>query len=222
MTDDRKSGMALIAGMLGTIITMALHPTGHDLTTPGHSEAMSQLNVAVHSLALICLPILFLGAMGLTKRLNMPDRMALAGLVVYGFAEVAVMIAAVASGLIAPGLIHHMLAADPGTASAWSAVLALDGHINQAFAMVFVVASSVAIVLWSAAILKNKTFVRALGVYGCVLGPVTILAVVSGHLRLNVHGFGLVVLLQAIWFITAAVQLWRTNDTSDHSVAIKT
>jgi len=214
MTDDRKSSLALIAAMLGTIITMALHPTGHDLTASGHTEAMSQLNVAVHSLALICVPILFLGTMGLTKRLNAPDRLALSGLVLFGFAEVAIMIAAAASGLIAPGLIHHMLAAEPGTASVWSAVLALNGHINQAFASVFVVASSAAIVLWSAAMLKNKTFARALGIYGCILGPVAILAVVSGHLRLNVHGFGLVILLQAIWFITTAVQLWRSQDTN--------
>ncbi|HEY7405086.1 MAG TPA: hypothetical protein VIB39_16285 [Candidatus Angelobacter sp.] len=214
--------MALIAGMVGTIITMALHPTAHDLTAPGHSEAMSQLNVAVHSLALVCIPILFLGAIGLTKRLNAPDRLALAGLVLFGFAEVAVMIAAVASGLIAPGLIHHMMAAEPGTASVWTAVLALNGHINQAFALVFVVASSAAIVLWSSAILENRAFVRVLGIYGWVLGPVTILAVVSGHLRLNVHGFGLVVLLQAIWFITAAVQLWRSNDASSQSVASET
>lgn len=221
MTDDRKSALALIAGMLGTIITMALHPTGHDLTTPGHAEAMNQLNVAVHSLALVCLPILFLGAMGLTKRLNASDRLALSGLVLFNFAEVAVMIAAVASGLITPGLIHHMLAAEPGTAGVWSAVLTLNGHINQAFALVFVVASSAAIVLWSAAILKNKTFVGALGIYGCILGPVAIVAVVSGHLRLNVHGFGLVVLVQAVWFITAAVQLWRSNGTSSQSVSIR-
>ena len=35
MTDDRMSGMALIAGMAGSIITMAFHPTAHDLTTSG-------------------------------------------------------------------------------------------------------------------------------------------------------------------------------------------
>jgi hypothetical protein len=76
------------------------------------------------------------------------------------------------------------------------------------------VASSVAIVLWSAAILNSTVFARALGIYGCILGPLTIMAVLSGHIRLNVHGFGLVVLGQAIWFITAVIQLWQQN----HSV----
>jgi hypothetical protein len=211
MNDDRKSGLALITGMVGTIITMALHPTGHDLMAPGQFASMAQLNVAVHSLALVCIPILFLGALGLTRRLAAPNRLALAGLVLFGFAEVAVMIAATVSGLVTPGLIHH-IAADPGMADMWHAVLTLNGHLNQAFALIFVVASSVAIVLWSAAMLKSKIFARALGIYGCTLGPLTVLAVLSGHLSLNVHGFGLVILGQAIWFICCGVKLWRFKE----------
>src|ERR1051325_78194 len=121
MTDDRKSGLALIAGMTGTIITMALHPTGHDLTAPGHAATMMQLHVAVHTLALVCIRIVFLGALRLTQRLASPNRLALSGLVLFGFAEVAVMIAAAASGLIAPGLFHHMADAGPAAAEAWRA-----------------------------------------------------------------------------------------------------
>lgn len=214
MTDNRMSGIALLIGMTGTIITMALHPTSQDLTGPGNASHMMQLNVAVHSLALVCIPILFLGALGLTQRLAAPNRLALSGLVLFGFAEVAVMIAAAASGLIAPGLFHHM-AADPGMADMWRAVLVLNGHLNQAFAMIFVVASSAAIVLWSAAILKGNTFSRPMGIYGCILGPLTIFAVLSGHVRLNVHGFGLIVLGQAIWFVVVGVLLYREKPPSE-------
>jgi hypothetical protein len=210
MTDDRKSGIALITGMAGTIITMALHPTGPDLAS-GHAASMMQLNVAVHTLALVCVPILFLGALGLTQRLTSPNRLAVSGLVLFGFAEVAVMIAAAASGLIAPGLFHHMSTDSPTAADAWRAAMALNGHLNQAFALIFTVASSVAIVIWSTAILQSSIFNRALGIYGCILGSLTILGVLSGHIRLNVHGFGLVVLGQAIWFITAGVLLCRRN-----------
>jgi len=213
MTDNRLSGLAFFIGMTGTIITMAFHPTAHDLGSPEHSASMMQLNVAVHSLALICVPILFLGALGLTQRLAAPNRLALSALVMFGFAEVAVMIAAAASGLVAPGLFHHM-SADPGMADTWRAILTLNGHLNQAFALIFVVASSIAIVLWSAAILKGNTFSRPMGIYGCILGPLTILAVLSGHVRLNVHGFGLVVLSQAVWFIAAGVLLWKEKNPS--------
>jgi|1185.fasta_scaffold19303_1 hypothetical protein len=210
MTDNRMSGLAFFIGMTGTIITMALHPTSHDVTGSANAGHMMQLNVAVHTLALICIPILFLGALGLTQRLAAPNRLALSGLVLFGFAEVAVMIAAAASGLIAPGLFHHM-AANPDMAEMWRAVLILNGHLNQAFATIFVVASSAAILLWSAAMLRTKVFSRSLGIYGCVIAPLTVIAVLSGHVRLNVHGFGMVILGQAIWFISAGVVLWKDN-----------
>lgn len=85
----------------------------------------------------------------------------------------------------------------------------MSGHLNQAFAQVYVVASSAAIVLWSAAILRPGNFSRSLGVYGCILGPLTVIAVHSGHIRLNVHGFGMIVVSQAVWFISAGVLLWK-------------
>ena len=211
MADNRMSGATLIAGMTGFIITMALHPTGHDLGSPEHAAFMMRLNVAVHSLALVSIPILFLGALGLTKFLNAPNRVALAGLVLFGFAEVAVMNAAAVSGLIVPGVFHHMTA-EPGSADAWRAVLQLCGHMNQAFALIFVVASSLAIVLWSTAIFRSQLLSRSLAVYGCIFAPLTIIFVVSGHLPLNVHGFGMVALIQAIWFIAAGVQLWQKKN----------
>jgi hypothetical protein len=33
--------------------------------------------------------------------------------------------------------------------------------------------------------------------------------VLSGHVKLNVHGFGMVVFGQAAWFISAGILLWR-------------
>jgi hypothetical protein len=213
MSDNRMSGAALILGMAGFIITMALHPTGRDLVSSEHAAFMVQLNVAVHSLALVCIPILFLGALGLTQRLAFRNRLALSGLVLFGFSEIAVMVAAAVSGLVTPGLIHHM-AADPGKSDAWRAALQLSGHLNQAFALIFVVASSVAIVLWSTAMVRSNLLSRSLGIYGCVLGPLTVLAVLAGHVRLDVHGFGAVALGQAVWFISAGVLLWKEKHES--------
>jgi hypothetical protein len=211
MTDDRKSALALIVGMTGSIITMAFHPSG--AMSAEQFDAVARLNVAVHALALVCTPIIFLGTLGLTQRLGARDRLALAALVFFGFADVAIMIAATASGLLMTGLMQHAHSATTSTVDSYRVALQLVGHINQSFALIFVIASSIAIVLWSAAILKGITFARSLGTYGCILGPITVLAVLSGHIRFNVHGFGAIVLGQAAWFIIAGVQLWRTNQT---------
>lgn len=213
MTDDRKSALALIAGMTGSIITMAFHP--HGALSAEQFDNIAWLNVTVHALALFCTPIIFLGTIGLTQRLDSRNRLALSALVFFGFADVAVMIAATASGLLMTGLMHHVHSAAPSMADSYRVALQLIGHINQSFALIFVIASSIAITLWSVAILKGTTFARALGTYGCILGLISILAVVSGHIRLDVHGFGLIVLGQAAWFIIVGVQLWRNNQRGE-------
>jgi hypothetical protein len=64
MTDNRFSGLALIVGSVGSIITMVFHPTGHDVVAPGRFESMAQLTVAVHALALVSMPVLFSGRWG--------------------------------------------------------------------------------------------------------------------------------------------------------------
>lgn len=69
-------------------------------------------------------------------------------------------------------------------------------------------ASSVAILVWSAAIWKSGNLARGLGIYGCILGPLTVLALFSGHLSLDAHGFGIVMLGQSVWFAVAGTLLW--------------
>jgi hypothetical protein len=82
-------------------------------------------------------------------------------------------------------------------------------RLNQAFARTYVVASSAAIVLWSASILRSRSLAPGVAIYGLLVGPAILLAVVSGHLRLDVHGFGLIVLPQAVWFVVAGARLGR-------------
>ncbi len=210
MTDDRLGGIALIAGSVGTIVTMALHPTGHDLFEPGQLEPVSQLNMGAHALGILSMPMLFLGALAVARRVAEPHRLGISGLVVYGFALAAGMAAATVSGFIAPDLAREMVAADVEPDESWGLLFHYNGMLNQAFASVLVIASSVAILLWSAAIVKTGALARGIGVYGLFLSPVIILALLSGHLRLDVHGFGMVVLGQSIWFIvTGALLLQR-------------
>jgi hypothetical protein len=75
------------------------------------------------------------------------------------------------------------------------------------------------VLLWSAEILVRKSFPIWLGVAGAAVSTLTLLAYLSGHVRLDVHGFGLLVLAQSAWLISAGVLLIptqppRTNHTS--------
>jgi hypothetical protein len=220
MTDNRKGGIAFIAGMVGTIVTMANHPTGHDLFAPGKFQSVALLNTAVHSLALLCLPLLFLGGLALTRRLMSPDRFSVVALVFYGFALVAVMIAAAASGLIASGIGKLIIDADAASnasvSQVWRVAFIYNGFINQAFAEVFVVGSCIAILFWSLA-MQRQSIWKSAAIYGICFAPIAILALVSGHLSLGVHGFGMVVLLQAIWFIAVGESMCAARENAPGS-----
>jgi len=74
-------------------------------------------------------------------------------------------------------------------------------QINQAFARIYSVAASMAIILWSISALRNGGLGRGVAIYGCVISPLIILGIAIGHLRLDVHGMAAVMLGQAIWFI---------------------
>lgn len=189
------------------IITMSLHPTGH--IPAAQIEPMIRMLIIVHSLALACVPVLFLGALGLSRRLASTNRLALAGLVLYTFALIAVANAAVADGLITPSLLRQTVASAgmPAAIDSWRMITHYNFYANQAYAQVFVAASSVAILLWSIAILRGRELGHALGIYGCILGPVTLLALFSGRVNLDAHGFGIIVFAQAAWFIVAGMLL---------------
>jgi heme A synthase len=225
MTDDRKSGFAFIAGSLGGIITMAIHPTaGSGPLTPDQVEHLAMTSGIAHSIALVSFLLLFLGAVGLTRRLasrevpGNPDRLALAALAVYAFAAVALMLATSVSGFIIPGIMRQMIHDAVANAPQWKLVIYAVFQFNQAFARIYSVAASLAILLWSISALRNGGLSRTISIYGCVIAPVLTILIAVGHLRLDVHGMAIVVVAHAIWLIVAAIELLRHPDPNPASL----
>jgi hypothetical protein len=216
MTDNRKSGIALIAGSVGGIVTMGIHPTAAGVLTPAQFEHLAVTSAIAHSLAMVSFLILVLGAFGLTSRLAAPDRLAFSALVVYVFAAVSVLIATAVSGFIVPNVMRHMVRDVASAAPQWRIVIDSIFQINQAFSNIFTVAASVAVALWSASALRHGGLSRGIAIYGCIIAPLLILGICTGHLTLNVHGMAIVVFTQAIWFITVGIQLC---DEPPHALA---
>jgi hypothetical protein len=140
------------------------------------------------------------------------DRISFAAIVTYGFACVAIMIAAAVSGFIVPGIMKHMVRDVPAAEHQWQIVIDGIFQINQAFARVYSVAASIAIILWSVSALRNGGLGRGVAIYGCVVAPLIILGIGIGHLRLDVHGMAVVMLGQTIWFILVGSQLYTFAD----------
>jgi hypothetical protein len=200
-------GGALIAGALAGMVTMLMHPTGSQLLAD--VQHVAPVALAVHALALAAIPVSFFGALGLTRVLAADGESAIGALVAYGMAQVAVMIAAVASGLLQPAIFSHIVSSTGAERDLAMAFAQYTGSVNQAFAKVYVMASSAAILVWSAAIIAHGRLARGAGVLGVVVALLAIFGVAVGHVRLDVHGFGAVVLTQGLWTITIGVLLLR-------------
>jgi len=206
MTDDRKAGIALIAGSLGGILTMAIHPTGTASLTAEQVAHLSIASGAAHSIAMVSVLLMFLGACGLAQRTAAADRISFAAIVTYGFACVAVLIATAVSGFIVPSIMKHMVRDVPAAAHQWEIVIYGIFQINQAFASIYSVAASMAIILWSVSALRNGGIGRGAAIYGCIISPLIIVGIGIGHLRPDVHGMAAIMLGQGIWFILAGSQ----------------
>jgi hypothetical protein len=219
MTREKISGVALIAGALATLVVMGFHPTAHDLLGEAGRSA-ARVNLLVHAMAIASCPVLFFGALGVNRRFPSDQGWATGAIVFWGFALVGVTSAALASGLIAPQLISWITSGDEANRPLYHALLAYNGQVNQAFAKVHVAMSSVAILLWSIAIITTRAFARPIGWLGCVVGVGVLVGLFSGYITLDVHGFGVVILLQAAWlFSVGARMIWSRTETLEQRTA---
>ncbi|MBA2684288.1 MAG: hypothetical protein H0U66_07355 [Gemmatimonadaceae bacterium] len=209
MRCDTIYGGALIAGALAGFVTMAMHPTGSQLMAD--VQHMAPVVLAVHALALAAIPVSFFGAIGLTRVLLADGEAPVAALVAYGMAQSAVMIAAVASGLLMPAIAARMVSTPGAERDLAIAFGQFTGSVNQAFAKVYVMASSAAILLWSASIIRHARLARRAGILGVVVAVLALVGVAIGHVRLDLHGFGAIVLTQGLWTITIGVLLIRSR-----------
>ncbi len=212
MTDEKLSGMALILGSTGMILTMVLHP--HGRISPAEVDAMVRKLIAVHSLALASLPLLFLGAWGLSRRLGTANRIVIAALVLYGFATAAVMNAAITDGLVNPSLLREMVAAgkDNPAGDLWRAIFRYNSNLEAAFTYVFVAASSLAILVWSVMILRSRKLGLGLGIYGTLLALGALITLFAGVLASAAHGLSLIIVGEALWFMLAGGLLWLSKE----------
>jgi heme A synthase len=119
------------------------------------------------------------------------------------------MIAASVSGFIVPNIIKSMLRDDRSNTHQWNIAIQSIFQINQAMSKLYSIGTSLAIVLWSVAALRNGRLSRALAIYGIAVSALITIGIVVGHLRLDVHGMAIVAVTQALWFLVAAGPLCR-------------
>jgi hypothetical protein len=178
---------------------------------------VSLINRSVHALAIAGTIATVFGLVGLRRQLGERRGLGDAGLVAYGFGAVAVMFAAIASGFVATQLAGYMIqAGGEAVRATWEPLLDYNFAVNQANTKVFVVAGSAGITLFSLAMMRIPRFGRALGLTGLVVGTAAIVATISG-LRMDIHGFGAIVLGHGIWLIWTGTRLLQPGGPREPS-----
>lgn len=209
---NRSAALALLIGTAAGLFVMALHPTGRDVVHDASVGGSNSFVTFVHGLAVIGEGLVLCGALAIVSRLRARLDLAVGGYVFFALAGFTVIIAAVASGFLSPASVRGIGDVDAAERAGMLNDLHYTGMINQAFARISVIFTSVALLVWSGAMLLTKAFTRGLALFGIVLGAAMLIGVGSGYLRLNIHGYGLVVLGTGLWHVLLANALWRSND----------
>ena len=198
MTDlarPRAGAWAIVAGTIMSVALMFAHPTHLGTMQIGPFD----LNVVVHAVAVLAMPLLVFGAFALTVLIGRP--LAALAFVFFVFAALAIMSAAIMSGFVMTQLVQA--AHTPGasqTGVPFQGLAELTHWQNQAYANVYTGLAAIAVLGWSIA-WRGAPVQRWLGV---VVGGATLAWMATGTLTLNIHGMLAVTLLQAVWMLFAA------------------
>jgi heme A synthase len=120
--------------------------------------------------------------------------------------------AAADSGFIVPGIRRHMIQDVVANSLEWHIAIDAVFQFNQAFARIYSIAASGAILLWSVSVLRNGGLRRGIAIFGCILAPALIGLIGIGHLRLDLHGMAVVVFAHALWFVVVVAELCKQPD----------
>jgi hypothetical protein len=209
-TADRFASTSLLVASAGMLVTMGLHPSGPETLRIAADGGHNGLARGVHLLALSMQPLLLLGVVGLTRRLSAQRPLADLALISWAVATGCVVLAAMASGLVGPRMAEEVARTSGAARDVAMQLLHYTGVINRASASLFVGFGGAAVALWSWAMrAQHGEFPLALAWGGIAAGIAGIASQLAGALRLDVRGFGLVVVLLAAWLVWVAVVLRR-------------
>lgn len=208
-TRDRGSAAAIGLGSIAMVALMAMHPSidAHGLQDTVREIAHgAAVNRSVHGMLIAVACLVAAGYAGFAETL--PHRfLGRTGLLAWLAGTLAMAIAGLINGFAVTGLAERYDGAAPADAVGLSPVFSALWQLNQAFAGTGVVAMALAVVLWSASLVRTPGAARWVGAAGCLFGVVAGGAMLADRLHLDVHGFGLFVGFQAAWSVAAAALL---------------
>lgn len=186
----RDGGIALAVGAVTSIVLMMNHPSAP------HGGAVVEI---VHSGMMVALGAMLFGfvAFVLERGLSTP---VVAGLIAYAISTGAHFMAATINGFAVPAMASWPKG-PPG-----HDVFLLAWQLNQGLAGVGIVATGIAYISWAIALRRDHP---ALAAAGALVGAVPAGLLLTGAIRLDVHGALLAYGLHGLWALALGVTMWR-------------
>jgi hypothetical protein len=204
----RSTGLLIGIGAVASVLLMLRHPSirSHEIVA-----AIAQIceagtfNAFVHGGLLVVMTAVFAGLLGFAEYLGWSLARVRAGAVFHGCGVVCMIGAALINGFVVTGIARTYLGQADAVIETAKPVLVLCHEANQALAQAGTIAMSIAIGCWSLVLLGRGSAARIIGAVGLLVGVIPVVGLLSGHLRLDVHGMGVVVIAQAAWNVCVAV-----------------
>lgn len=200
----KLSGISLLLGSVLMTLTMVLHPVGG---SPGHLLRLYNMIIVSHSLALLCLPFIAFGFYGLAKSLFTPSRISYLAFTIIIFGLFASMIAATINGLTLPLFLSANADKLDTEASSVQMILSYGFSINKPMSYIMIIASTLAIAIWSLVIIKTANFPKWFGYFGIALVGTILLSLLLKANLIHLFLFRMYLLGLIAWIVLAALLL---------------
>ncbi len=204
MNQDRVAGWAMIAGSLGCVLTMVMHPTCGSLEKIIRE---GRLATGVHALAIVSLCVQVFGVIRLPRAASGQRGWIELGVVAFTFAAICGALAAVLSGILGPTVAARTVAAQDQTAL--RTALLTSHLLNEALSRVFIAGSAAAIGILSVGLVRWPGGWRILASVGLLLAAASLWALLAGRISNNVHDVGMSVFAMAAWIVGLGAMMCR-------------
>jgi hypothetical protein len=210
-SSSRAHGFALLAGAALALLLISTHPHvhGHDLPALVKELVEGRVhNGIVHGGMVVALVVLFAGFLGLADRAGAQQLSTRLALCATALGSVGWVMAATINGFVLPELASGARGTTAEELSWLEAPLRLCSDSSHVFAALGTTGVFAALVAWAVALWQRN---RALAVASLVLGSAGCLAVLSGHLHMDLHAMIVIVVGFGGWSAWAGVWLVRAR-----------
>jgi hypothetical protein len=206
-----RAGILICVGAALTVFAVAHHPT---VAGRPPAEAiveivrLAQMDRLVHGSLIVILGGLLYGFTVFSLRRGLHRETVVAALIAYAVGILSSIGAAVIDGFITPDVAAHYAGASQENIFVAARLLSYGGLAIQELTKLGMSAMSLAMLLWSASLMRTPGALRYTGILGSLAALIPI-GVLITQSHITPSSLGIIVLAQGIWYVAIAALLIR-------------